>query len=328
MSASRPAADASPEAALRRFRRLFPTRSPRLREVLVTAAKVLPTDASVMVLGESGTGKDYFAEALHACGARGERPFVRIDCAALPEDLFEAELFGYEKGAFTDASIRKQGRIELAQGGTLYFDEIASLAPRLQAKLLRLLQERHFSRLGDSRTIDVDVRVISSSNLASTDLSDERHFRKDLYYRLNVVSFILPPLRERIEDVPSLAAAFLRDAAKRYGRKLDGFEPRALDILRDYHWPGNLREMKNAIERAVIVETSSRIRPESLPTDRFFGEGDVLRTAAAANWTLEQLERRYVEEILRQTRSNQTRAAAILGISRKTLLEKRKKWGL
>lgn len=298
-----------------------------MRGILATAEKVLPTDAGVLVTGESGSGKDYFAEALHALGSRRERPFVRIDCAALPDELFEAELFGYEKGAFTDASARKIGRIEMAEGGTLYFDEIGALSPHLQAKLLRVVQERSFSRLGDTRTLSLDARIIASSNLSAAELADETRFRKDLYYRLNVVGFRLPPLRERPEDLPSLAKQFVRDAAKRYGRPVKDIDAGALRIIRDYSWPGNLRELRNAMERAVIVEEGAALSAGSLPRERFFGAGDLLRAATTAGWTLEELERRYVEEVLRQTGGNYSRAAGILGINRKTLLEKRKRWG-
>ncbi len=324
MSAARP----DDKSAGRRFRKLFPTRNPAFRDLLATAERVLPTDASVLVVGESGVGKDHFAQAIHGCGPRAARPFVRIDCASLPEELFEAELFGYEKGAFTDAAARKIGRIEVAQGGTLYFDEVASLSPHLQAKLLRVLQERTFSRLGDPRNVAIDVRVVSSSNLAPADLGDERRFRKDLLYRLNVLTFRLPPLRERPEDIPLLARGFVRGAAKRFGRKIAGIDPAAMEILRAYAWPGNVRELRNVIDRAVIMETGDRLTPASLPTEGFFGGGDLVRGALEQAWTLEELERHYIEEILRKTRGNQSRAAAILGISRKTLLEKRKRWGL
>jgi DNA-binding NtrC family response regulator len=299
-----------------------------MRDVLATAEKVLPTDASVLILGESGVGKDYLAEALHGCGPRQARPFVRIDCSSLPEELFEAELFGYEKGAFTDAATRKLGRIEMAEGGTLYLDEIGSLAPHLQAKLLRVLQDGQFSRLGDNRTVTVDVRVISSSNLAPHELADENRLRKDLFFRLNVVSLRLPPLRDRNEDLAAMARVFLRDAARRLGRPARELDPAALRVLRDHTWPGNLRELRNAMERAAILTNAARIGPDALPTERFLGGEGLLVRASEERWTLEELERRYIQEILRQMSSNQSRAAAILGISRKTLLEKRKKWGL
>lgn len=313
---------------VRRFRKLLPTRNPRLREILRSAEKALPTDASILVLGESGTGKDFLVDAIHACSARAAGPLVKITCATLPEDLFEAELFGFEKGAFTDASSRKQGRIETAEGGTLYLDEVGTLTPHLQAKLLRLLQERSFSRLGGEKSIGLDVRVVSSSNLAPEDLADEKRFRRDLYYRLNVIALRLPPLRERCEDIPMLAREFARQAAKRFRRPVREIDPAALALLAEHEWPGNLRELRNVIDRAVIEEEGERLSAGALPRDFTVGTDRFIQSAAARGETLEQVERRYVAEVLRRTDGNQSRAALILGISRKTLLEKRKKWGL
>jgi two-component system response regulator HydG len=320
---ARPAAD-----GIRRFRTLLRTRAPAFREVLRFAEKALPTDASVLVLGESGTGKDYLVDAIHACGPRGAKPLVKIACATLPEDLFEAELFGFEKGAFTDAAARKPGRIEMAEGGTLYLDEIGILSPHLQAKLLRLLQERSFSRLGGERSIGLDVRIVSSSNLSADELSDETRFRRDLYYRLNVIALRLPPLRERKEDIPMLARAFARSAAKQHRRPARTIHPDALAILVEHAWPGNLRELRNAIERAVIAEEGDTLRPASLPRDLGAGLEELVASASKRGDSLEDVERRYIAEILRRENGNQSRAAAVLGISRKTLLEKRKKWGL
>lgn len=319
----KPAAD-----GIRKFRKLLPTRNAPFREILRSAEKALPTDASILVLGESGTGKDYLVDAIHACSARSAGPLVKITCATLPEELFEAELFGFERGAFTDAAARKPGRIETAEGGTLYLDEVGTLTPHLQAKLLRLLQERSFSRLGAERSIALDVRIVSSSNLAAEELSDEKRFRRDLYYRLNVIAIRLPPLRERREDIPMLARGFAREAARRFRRSVREIDPAALAHLAEHRWPGNLRELRNVMDRAVIGEESERLTLESLPSD-FGNDADTfVATSAVREETLEEMERRYITEILRRTNGNQSRAALILGISRKTLLEKRKKWAL
>jgi transcriptional regulator with PAS, ATPase and Fis domain len=318
-----PAAD-----GIRKFRKLLPTRSPLLRDALRAAEKALPTDASILVLGESGTGKDFLVDAIHACSARAAGPLVKIACATLPEELFEAELFGFEKGAFTDAAARKPGRVETAEGGTLYLDEIGSLTPHLQAKLLRLLQERTFSRLGGEKSIGLDVRIVSSSNLSAEELSDETRFRRDLYYRLNVIAVRLPPLRERREDVPMLARLFARDAARRYRKRVRDVAPDALALLGEHSWPGNVRELRNVIDRAVIGEEGETLSLSSIPRDFGIDVESLIEAGTARGDTLEEMERRYVTEVLRRTNGNQSRAALILGISRKTLLEKRKKWGL
>jgi DNA-binding NtrC family response regulator len=282
-----------------------------MRALLATIEKVLDHDVSILILGESGSGKDHLAEAIHACGARRAGPFIRIDCASIPPELFESELFGYEKGAFTDAQSRKLGKLELAQGGTLYFDEVAALAPPLQAKLLRVLEERSFTRLGGNQTIALDVRIISSS---ARDLAE---LRRDLLYRINVVTLNVPPLRERADDLAMLATSFL-------ARRKRAIHDDALRLLMSYPWPGNVRELRNAIDRAVLMEESDVITAASLPTL----DGDMVDVAARARWTLEELESRYIRRILRETDDNYSRAAAILGINRKTLLEKRKKYGL
>ncbi len=301
--------------ALRRF---FRTRSGAMRSLLETVGKVLDHDVSVLILGESGSGKDYLAEAIHACGSRRGEPMVAIDCASIPPDLFESELFGYEKGTFTDAVSRKLGKFELAKRGTLYFDEITALPTNLQAKLLRALQDRRFTRLGGHAPIDLDVRIVSSSN------GDAASLRRDLLYRINVVTIALPALRERSEDIPLLAKQFLRGTS----RRVRGIDDDAMRMLCDHSWPGNLRELRNVIERAAVVEEGDRITAASLPTAGFGGGNELVATAARDRWTLDELESRYIREILRQTRSNYSRAAGILGINRKTLLEKRRKYGI
>jgi len=278
-----------------------------MRAVVQTVEKVIDHDVNVFLLGESGVGKDHLAEAIHACGPRRDRPLVRIDCAAIPAELFEAELFGFEKGTFTDAVARKVGKLEMAQGGTVYFDDVVSLAPHLQAKLLRAIQEKRFTRLGGHQSISFDSRILSSS-MGGT-------LRNDLLYRLNVVTIEIPPLRERPEDIEPLAKAFV-------ARRKRGIDKTAVEMLRAHRWPGNVRELRNVIDRAVLLEESDWVTSRSLPPL----ESDFVGAAAEREWTLEQLEARYIREVLRRTRSNFSRAAAILGINRKTLLEKRRKY--
>jgi DNA-binding NtrC family response regulator len=287
------------------------TKSDAMRALLETVGKVLDHDVNILLLGESGVGKDYFAEAIHACGKRRERPLVRIDCAAIPADLFEAEIFGFEKGTFTDAVSRKIGKLEMAQGGTIYFDAVTALTPNLQAKLLRAIQDRSFTRLGGHEPVPFDSRMISSSSMKVDSL------RNDLLYRINVVTLTIPPLRERREDIPRLASLFV-------ARRKRGIDDAAMRMLTQHRWPGNIRELRNAIDRAVLMEESDVITPKSLPPLA----GDPVESAAEQHWTLDQLEERYIREVLRQTRANYSRAAEILGINRKTLLEKRKKYGI
>jgi transcriptional regulator with PAS, ATPase and Fis domain len=301
-----PAAKKHPE--LKEFVR---TKSPSMRALLQTVEKVLDHDVNILLLGESGAGKDFLAEAIHACGRRRDKPLVRIDCAAIPADLFEAEIFGFEKGTFTDALSRKVGKLEMAQGGTIYFDAVTALTPNLQAKLLRAIQEKSFTRLGGHDAVPFDSRIISSSSISVESL------RNDLLYRINVVTLTLPPLRERREDIPQLAKAFV-------AKRKRGIDDRAMQMLCEHRWPGNVRELRNAIDRAVLLEDGDVITAKSLPefTD------DPVEAAAEQQWTLEQLEARYIREVLRQTRQNYSRAAEILGINRKTLLEKRRKYGM
>ena len=282
-----------------------------MRALLETVEKVAGHDVNLLLLGESGSGKDHLARAIHACSSRRDAAFVTIDCASIPAELFESELFGYEKGTFTDATARKIGRLEAAGQGTVYFDEIGGLAPALQPKLLRAMQDRSFTRLGGSQLVPFTARVISSSS------DDASSLRRDLLYRINVVTLRVPPLRERMQDLLPLARKFL-------ARRKRAVREDALALLRSYHWPGNVRELQNVIERAVIVERGDVITPESLPPL----EGDLVEMAGRSQWTLEELESHYIREILRQNRRNYSRAAVILGINRKTLLEKRRKYGI
>ena len=278
-----------------------------MRNLLETAEKVLDHDVPILILGESGVGKDHLAESIHASSNRRDEPFVHIECASIPADLFESELFGHERGTFTDAHARKVGKLEAARRGTVYFDEISALTQQLQAKLLRAIEERRITRLGGG-SAPFEARVISSTSADPRDV-----LRRDLYYRINVVTLTLPPLRDRPEDVLALAKHFL-------GRKR--LSDDAQRLLLSYAWPGNVRELRNAIERAALVTDGGIIDAASLPV------GDLITTAARGIWTLEELESHYIREILRMTRRNYSKAAEVLGINRKTLLEKRKKYDL
>jgi len=303
-----PAAKKRRDSALKDFVR---TKNASMRALLQTVEKVLDHDVNILLLGESGVGKDYFAEAIHAAGTRRDKPLVRIDCAAIPADLFEAELFGFERGTFTDAVARKIGKLEMAQGGTIYFDDITSLAPNLQAKLLRAIQEKRFTRLGGHQPIAFDSRIISSSSTSPESM------RTDLLYRINVVTLTIPPLRKRAEDIAQLAKNFV-------ARRKRAISAEVLQMLIDYPWPGNVRELRNVIDRAVLIEDSDVLTPKSLPEFA----ADPVESAIQGQWTLEELESRYIRQVLRKTRSNYSRAAEILGINRKTLLEKRRKYGI
>jgi transcriptional regulator with PAS, ATPase and Fis domain len=299
-----------------RLRDFFRTRNAAMRDLLATVEKVTGHDVSILILGESGSGKDYLAEAVHACSPRRDEPFVHIDCASIPADLFESELFGYEKGTFTDATARKSGRLEAARRGTVYFDEIAALTPPLQAKLLRAIQEKRFTRLGGNQPVLFDARVISSSNADPDALLASGALRRDLYYRINVVTIALPPLRDRQEDIAAMAEALAGEKTIDAG---------AMKQLVAYSWPGNVRELRNVIERAVLLANGDAIVTADLPP---LPAAELVDVAARGRWTLEELESRYINEVLRQTRSNFSRAAEILGINRKTLLEKRRKYGI
>jgi len=295
-------------SAAKKLRSAVRTGDAAMRALLDTLEKVLDHDVSILLLGESGSGKDFLARAIHAGGARRDKPFVHIDCASIPAELFESELFGYEKGTFTDANARKLGKLEMARGGTVYFDEIAALPSPLQAKLLRAMEEKRFTRLGGHAPVPFDARVISSSS------ADTSALRRDLFYRINVVTVTIPPLRERAADVARLARAFLARRKK--------LAPETLAVLEEHAWPGNVRELRNVIERAVLVEESDTVTPAALPP---LDAGGLVATAAKRRWTLDDLESRYIAEVLRQTKGNMTKAAEILGISRKTLWEKRRR---
>jgi transcriptional regulator with PAS, ATPase and Fis domain len=300
------------------------TNSPAMQSVSELIKRVADTESNVLVLGESGTGKDVVSRLIHDRSPRRERPFVKIDCAALPEELLESELFGYEKGAFTGATDSKPGRFEAANGGTLVLDEISNLSMSAQAKLLRVIEERSFERLGGKQPVRIDVRIIALANVDMKEAVRARTFRSDLYYRLNVVTIELPRLTERMEDLPQLADLFTRQFASRAGRIGARLSAEAIDLLKSYDFPGNVRELRNIIERAVLGANVDLIGQEQMP--------DYLRSAARLMHarghkpSLAEIEAVYVREILDYTRGNKTRAAEILGISRKNLYEKMRRY--
>jgi transcriptional regulator with PAS, ATPase and Fis domain len=295
-------------------------RSEAMTETVRLVDRVAGTDANVLVTGESGVGKDAVAFHIHSKSNRATQSFVKIDCATLPAGLLEAELFGYERGAFTGASDGKPGRLEAAHQGTLVLDEIAHLTVESQAKLLRVIETREFERLGGQRTIKVDARLIALTNVDLADAVKRQHFREDLFYRLNVVQIKVPALRERTEDLPELAQAFVRAYAARHGRPANDISPEALSLLKEYEFPGNVRELANTIERAVIVSRDRQIDVVDLPES--IRASVRLRQRRDQPLSLAAVEAEYVEQILAAARGNKTEAARILGISRKNLYEK------
>jgi DNA-binding NtrC family response regulator len=300
--------------------------SEAMREVMRNAKRAAAVDANVLVTGESGAGKDALALFIHAHSPRAAQPLVKIDCAALPSELLEAELFGYERGAFTGATEARPGRLEAAHKGTLLLDEIAHLSWEAQAALLRVIERREFERLGGRRTIKIDARLITLTNVDLSDAIKRRAFREDLYYRLNVVHIHVPPLSERREDIKRLARGFLKTYAAKHGRPLSEIAPQALAILEAYSWPGNVRELANTVERAVIVATGARIEATDLPEAMHVSVK--MQRRRERRQTLAELEADYISETLEVARGNKSEAARMLGISRKNLYEKLRKAGM
>jgi DNA-binding NtrC family response regulator len=289
--------------------------SPALKEVFETVLQVAPSRASVLITGESGTGKELIAAALHQHSPRAGGPFVKLHCAALTETLLESELFGHEKGSFTGAVGRREGRFAQTDGGTLFLDEIGEISPAIQVKLLRFLQEHEFERVGGNQTLKVDVRVLAATNRDLKKLVEEGKFREDLYYRLNVITLEVPPLRERVEDIPLLAVHFLRRYAEANQKDVKGFTPEALDCLLRYRWPGNVRELENAVERAVVVCRGEEITAEDLPRAARAAAPAEAGAPAIPGAALEELERYAILRTLEATGGSTSRAAEILGIS-------------
>jgi len=303
------------------------------RDVLAQALKVAPTDTTVLLSGESGTGKEVVARLIHRESARKDRPFVALNCAALPEQLLESELFGHEKGAFTGASVAHAGKIEQAAGGVLFLDEVGEMSPSVQAKFLRVLQEREFQRLGGTRTQRADVRILAATNRNLRSAVSHGTYREDLYYRLAVFDIALPPLRDRTDDIPALAAAFLESIGRSVGRPAAGFSDEALERLIEYRWPGNVRELRNVIERAMILCDGGTIRVEHLPQDAAARRpSSVERTQPPAPTgvlpTIDVAERDLIAQALTRAGHNKSKAARLLGLTRAQLRSRIGKYGL
>ena len=301
--------------------------SAAMKEILGLVGRLAEARSPVLLEGESGTGKDLVAHLLHYQGPRRDHPFVKVHCPSVPEELLESELFGHEKGAFTDARQQKAGKIEMAQGGSLYFDQVQDLSLPLQAKLLRVVEEKRFERVGGTHTLEVDVRFLASANVDLHEAVGAGRFREDLFHRLNVVPLNIPPLRSRREDILPLAVLFLERERERRTTKAASFEAGTLDALRGYHWPGNVRELRSVVERAALLSPSEAIGAAALPAS--------VLEAPATLWagrerrpSLKDVEQTYIRYVLDQVGGSQVRAASILGISRKALWEKRRRYGI
>jgi transcriptional regulator with GAF, ATPase, and Fis domain len=294
-------------------------RGARVQKVFEFIRKVAPADSTVLIQGESGTGKELVARAIHSNSPRADSPFVAINCAAIAATLLESELFGHEKGAFTGAVSQRKGRVELAEGGTLFLDEIGELAQELQAKLLRVLQEREFERVGGTRSIPLNIRLVAATNKSLSQAVDAGQFRKDLFYRLNVVSVTLPPLRERREDIPELAEYFLQKARTKCQTVTKSFSPEAMACLAQYNWPGNIRELENTIERAAVLGTDEIIRPDDLP-ESILEAGAVSGEPANYYRSLKEFKKQLIQQALQQANGSYQDAAKSLGLHPNSLL--------
>ncbi len=295
-----------------------------IKKVLKSIEEVAPTDVSVLITGESGTGKEMVARAIHYASMRRFEPLVVVSCGALPEGLIESELFGYERGAFTGALYKKKGKFESANGGTLFLDEIGELTPKMQVDLLRVLQEKEISRIGSNKTIKVDFRVISATNRDLRKMVEEKKFREDLFYRLNVYNIHIPPLRERKEDIPLLVEHFVKQLRRRMGKDIEGVTPQALKKLMHYSWPGNVRELENAVERAFVVARGKLITTEDFS---FMGNEDD-KFDIPSGLSLSELEKIHIKKVLEECDYNVSQAAKVLDIDRTTLYNKMKKYGI
>jgi two-component system NtrC family response regulator len=300
----------------------------KMRQVLEMAKKVAATNATVLIEGESGAGKQVMAQMIHAMSERRDRPFVQVNCTTLSEQLLESDLFGHEKGAFTGAHQMKKGRVELAGGGTLFLDEIGDLAPSIQAKLLHFLEHGKFERVGGMKTLLVDARVIAATNKILAQEAKEGRFRSDLFYRLNVVSLMLPPLRERPEDIPLLANYFLERCNRAMRKQIAAFAPAAMAKMQSYHWPGNVRELANAIERAVVLTSGAEITPDLLPLQLVEKPQEEIAAGMPLDEAMLQFKKQFIAKTLELTGRNQSQAAQILDIQRSYLSRLIKELGL
>ena len=294
-------------------------KSPAIEQVFDTIRQVAPSRATVMIEGESGTGKELVAHALHQLSPRLHGPYVAVHCAALSETLLESELFGHEKGAFTGATARRQGRFERADGGSLFLDEIGEIDPVIQVKLLRVLEERSFERIGGQAPINVDVRLITATNRNLQQLVSDGSFREDLYYRLNVVRINLPPLRSRIDDIPLLVLHFMKEFARENNKDISGITPDAMDILLSYRWPGNVRELRNRLENMVVLCRGDKLTLRDIPSDL---RAEAVNPVRKSGGSLEENEERMIIDAIKANNGNKTAAAKQLGISRRTLHRK------
>jgi two-component system response regulator HydG len=301
--------------------------SPSMRRLMEMLATIAPSEATVMVTGESGTGKELIARAIHANSPRRKGPYIAINCAALAETLLESELFGHEKGAFTGAEKRRDGRFLAADKGTIFLDEIGEMPLSMQVKLLRVIQEREIQRVGGDQIFKVNVRIVAATNRDLLAEVEAGRFRQDLYYRLNVVTLALPPLRDREEDIPLLAAHFLRKFAEKNGKHIKGFTPDAMNRMLKHSWPGNVRELENAVERAVVLALGEYIGERELPPALSFGMDAIRPEGGFAHLTLEELERLAILDALEAAGGNKSEAARRLGITRKTMHAKLAKYG-
>ena len=308
----------------RRFEQIIGN-SPALESVLEQVEQVAPTDSTVLIQGETGTGKELIARAVHNLSSRCGRPFIKLNCAAIPFDLLESELFGHERGAFTGAIAQKIGRFEMADKGTLFLDEVGDIPPGLQPKLLRVLQEQEFERLGSTRTQQVNIRLVAATNRNLAEMVKRGTFRSDLYYRLNVFPIPLPPLRARRQDIPALVEHFVEIYSRRMDKQIEEILPETMSALTSYQWPGNIRELQNFIERSVIVSSGSVLQPPLTSLQA------AAETESAEATTLEDVEREHIRKILEQTRwvvAGPNGAAARLGIKRSTLYFRMQKLGI
>jgi transcriptional regulator with PAS, ATPase and Fis domain len=309
----------------------FIGQSQAMRDIFEKIEKIGASRANtILVTGESGSGKELVARAIHACSYDDPRPFMEINCASVPETLLESELFGHEKGAFTDAKTRKKGLVELAEGGTLFLDEIGEMGITLQSRLLRVLENKTFRRVGGVKDLTVNTRIISATNRDLENAIEEKIFRQDLYYRLKVIPLVIPPLRERKEDIPLLVTHFVDRFNRELGKKVKPVGRDVIETMMRYDWPGNVRELRNVIERAMLLDADDEILKEHLPREIRGAEGDISVKSSASvvesffPMTLREVERIQIEKTLVQTNGNKSKAANILGISRQTLREKLK----